>query len=275
MEEIKSEFKKRKNQKYKILSFAIIVIFAIIILSVVLFLTCSNNQSFYNRLEKMGFRDLGEQFICNDIESNSNLLMSTRKYSFIAIEGEVYNIAFDRLFDNNQNCEKRDFETKLVSHIDDVVVGENAKFYSVYEDLLLREDITFDYDTKDIIQKSFQFLLKKDGNIYYQENEEGSNFKIKYKKDDFEGKIQSIGLINSDYTENEERKIIVITDKAIYYTKADNKEKCKQFADIKCNYKMVKDDFLSKNIKKILYLDDSILITKDGKVLYTNNYFDK
>ena len=262
----------RRMKKRNILIF----IFLIVLILIILFLThYSNRNSFYNKLKEIGFRDLGEQFICNDIESSNNLLMSTRKYSFIAVNGEVYNIAFDRVFDNNQNCEKREFETKLVSHVDDVVIGENQKYYSIYEDLLLKEDLTFDYDTKDIIQKTYQFVLKKDGNIYYQENEEDSNFKIKYKKEDFNGKIQSISVINSDYTENEERKIVVMTDKAIYYTKASNKEKCKKFADVKCDYEMIKDELLSKNIKKILYLDDSILITKDGNILYTNNYFDK
>ena len=184
---------KKMSKKYIFLVALIVLLLVIFCLSIY-----DNNQSFYNKLKKQGFSDLGEHFICNDIKSSSNLLMSTRKYSFIAIDGEVYNIAFDRVFDNNQNCEKRDFETKLVSHVDDVVIGENKKYYSIYEDLLLKEDITFDYDTKDIIQKTYQFVLKKDGNIYYQENQEDTNFKIKYKKEDFNGKIQSISIINSD-----------------------------------------------------------------------------
>ena len=37
--------------------------------------------------------------------------MTTRKYSIIAIKGQVYNISFSTKYENGQNCEKRDFET--------------------------------------------------------------------------------------------------------------------------------------------------------------------
>lgn len=258
------------KEKWKII-IPVIVILIILILALT---RQENSKSFTNELLKLGFKDSPEQFICEDIKKESNLMMSTRKYSFIAIDGEVYNISFSKKFSNEQNCEKRNFETKVTSHIDNIVVGEDKKYYSVYEDLIPKEDLEFQYNIEDIVEKGYQFVLKKDGNIYYQENKEDTDFTLKYKKEDVEGNIQRFGIINSDYTENEERKIVVMTDKAIYYTKANNKEKCKKFADVKCDYELIKDKILSKYRKYILYVDDTILITTEGKVMYTNSYFD-
>ena len=272
---IKSIFKKNTKSKSKIIVLCGLVVLIILGVVALLLLPKGNNsKGFYQELKKLKFKDLKESFICSDLKKSKNSLMATRKYSIIAINGEVYDIAFNRKFENGENCQKRGFDTKITSYIDNVVVGQNNKFYSVYENLAEKE-MSFDYDIKDIIQKSYQFILKKDGNIYFQENPTDTTFKVKYKKSDFSGKINSIGIINSDYTENEERKIVVLTDKAVYYTKATNKEKCKEFADVKCDYVLIKDKLLTKNRKHILYVDDTILITKDGKVLYTGNYFDQ
>ncbi|MBQ6135683.1 MAG: hypothetical protein IJI60_05145 [Bacilli bacterium] len=264
----------KKGLKNKKIIIAIVVI--LILIAIIVYILSNSKGAFESQLKKMGFTSLeNEGFICDAIKKDSKLMMSTRKYSFIAINGEVYDITFNKQENNKQNCEKRDFSTKIKSYIDNIVVGEDGKYYAVYDNLAQKEDVSFNFGIDDVVQKNYQFFLKKDGNIYFQENPEDENIVLKYKKQDVKGTIQSFSIINSDYTENEERKIVILTDKAVYYTRATNKEKCKNYADVKCDYQLVKDKALSKFRKYILYVDDTAIITKDGKVLYVNDYFDK
>ena len=276
MNEDIDKYPKENNKDKHLLRKIIIIVVAFILFDIVLFklisLQLNNNDSFLEELKDKGFSDLNEKFVCDAIKRNSDLIMSTREYSVIAIDGEVYNISFNTKFENDQNCEKRGFETKITSHLDNIVIGENGKYYSVYENLLEKNDVKFNYDVKDVVQKVDNYILKKDGNIYYQQKSNGK-LKLKYKASSLKGKIQNMGLINSDYSETDERKIIVVTNKAIYYSYSENEEKCRKYDNIECNYELKKDKFLSKYRNKILYIDDAIIITKTGKVLYTNNYF--
>lgn len=265
-----------KISRKLILLIVLFVMIVIISILVIPKLNKNTSNDFYSELKAKGFKDLGESFICDDIKNN-DLMMTTRKYSIIAIKGQVYNISFNTKYQNGQNCEKRDFKTKVVSHLDNYVVGENGKYYSIYENLAEREDIKYSYDTKDIVQKADKYILKKDGNIYYEKDSKDKKIEdVKYSAKSLDGKIQSMSIVNSDYAEYDERKIVVMTTKAIYHSYDDNEEKCRLYADVKCNYQLVKDEFLSKHRKKILYIDDTILITKDGKVIYiADNYFDE
>ena len=275
--EIKEEIN-FKNRKKDLLNKKVIAAVAIvlIIIAIIVYITSNSKSAFQSQLKKMGFTRLeNEGFICDAIKKDSKLMMTTRKYSFIAINGEVYDISFNSLEKGKQNCEKKKFDTKIKSHIDNIVVGEDGKYYAIYDNLAEKEDVSFSIGIEDIVQKSYQFILKKDGNIYFQENPDDQKVVLKYKKSDVKGNIQSFSVINSDYVENEERKIVIMTDKAIYYTRATNKKECKNYADIKCEYQLVKDKILSRFRKYILYVDDTAIITKDGQVLYVNDYFDK
>ena len=265
------ENQEKSDRKILYLTLLIIGIIFLILLFVLIFVFFfpKKSNSFSKKLEKKGFTESKEQFICKSINDDSKLIMTTRKYSLIVINGEVYDINFKTPYENGENCMNRDFSTKLTSHIDNILVGEDNKYYIVYDNLSVKEE-EFSYDIKDIVMKADKYILKKDGNIYYLE---GNKMVLKYKKSDFIGEIQSISVMNSDYREDEERKIIVITDDAIYYSYSENAEKCRIYADVKCNYNMKEDNFLSKYRKEILYVDDTILITKQGKILYTNNYF--
>ena len=261
---------KRKTSLSIVIILTIVFIFIIIVIRVLFPFKNKQDDDFFQIVKEKGFTDLNEHFVCDAIKNNSTLIMSTRKYSFIAIDGDVYNISFSSSFNENQNCEKRDFTTKLKSHIDDIVIGEDNKYYSVYDNLSLNEKTSLSFETKDVLQKVDRYILKKDGNVY---KIDGKKLLLKYKKSSFEGKIQSISLINLDYDGEDEKKIIVLTDKAIYYSYSENEKECRKYANKKCSYIMKKDDFLSKYRNIILYVDDTILITKEGKVLYTNKYW--
>lgn len=263
------DFDKKKKYFIVFKRLLAIVVFILLILGIIAFVK-SKSVDFLQEVKENGFTDLDEHFICSAIKKDSYLMMSTRKYSFISINGEVYNISFTSTYGEKENCEKRNFPVKIKSHIDDIVVGEDNKYYSVYENLLLKEDVTFSYDIKDIVQKVDNYILKKDGNIYYLK---GGKLILKYKGSSFKGKIQNISLINSDYSEEDEKKIIILTDKAVYYSYSDNEKNCRKYANEKCNYVMRQDKLFSKYRNKLLYIDDTIVITIDGKVLYTNHYF--
>ena len=261
---------KKKKCLFLFIMIAVMIILLVIGCFVFIFKTKPNN--FSNQLNEKGFSYVNESFICDAIKKKSHVMMSTRKYSIIAINGEVYDMSFTTKYTDDQNCEKRDFPTKVVAHIDNVVVGEDKKFYNIYDNLSVNESIKYPYDISDIVLKVDRYILKKDGNIYYQDSDDKIG-KVKYKASSLDGKIQSISLIGSDYEKEDEKKIVVMTDKAVYYSYSENEEECRIYANTKCNYTLKKDKFLSKNRKNIFYVDDTVIITKEGKVYYTNDYF--
>lgn len=107
-------------------------------------------------------------------------------------------------------------------------------------------------------------------NIVAYNNNELNLYDFSFQKDQ-----SNIYKVNIDNIKNE--KIVKIygsiikTNKAFYIIKpyATNKDKCKKYVDIKCNYenKLVKHKILSKYYDEILNITGNSIITKDYKVI--------
>ncbi|MBE6158437.1 MAG: hypothetical protein E7159_01270 [Firmicutes bacterium] len=72
-----------------------------------------------------------------------------------------------------------------------------------------------------------------------------------------------------DNIEEDIGKKFIITDKA-YYRPLLKDESCLKYQDVECEYTWKKDEELSKIKDNILYRDESIIITKSGRIY--NNY---
>ena len=148
---------------------------------------------------------------------------------------------------------------------------------------LLNDDIKIAvqsaYNTDYESQKAYKsyIVLKNDGKLYkyhlkgyYNE----SNFDFVYKLENQEVLFETDGEYVKQFNISDvQEDCFVITDKNIYTQTLIN-EKCKDYNDIKCEYKYEKDELLSKytnyNILKISkYYDSYNIETFDKSISYT------
>ena len=79
------------------------------------------------------------------------------------------------------------------------------------------------------------------------------------------------GGLNVDDIEEDMGKKYIITDKA-YYRPLLKDESCLKYQDVDCEYTWQKDEELTKIKDEILFRDESIIITKSGRIYNNYNY---
>lgn len=124
---------------------------------------------------------------------------------------------------------------------------EQYRLYNKYEILINYETIEFSVAEDEVI---IDFYYTP--NIYYNDLGNLENYK-NYNTEE--------NMLNN----------FILTDKSYYRYQLLN-ESCKEYIDEKCEYKLMKDEELSKYKDYILYRDSSILITKNGRVFSNYGY---
>ena len=271
-------------------SLLIIVLFVSI-----LFLTGCNG-TVTRELRKDGFNVMQGNITCNDLVPKKENLKANEEIMYmnenmaISKDGDIYEISLGQKYANNQNCKKVNISFKVDAYLDSSIVkGQDGKIYytisdssvnnykevNVNDDSYAKYKILFESsDVKKIItvdeSAGSYYVLLDDGNVYnyiINRNDYNEPYKLKYKKivydsNDFDGKI-----IDFNYDGSIMEKIYIKTKNTIYRMTAINSKKCNNYADVDCEYEMLKDKVLTKYYNnKILYYGENILVTTYGRI---------
>ena len=239
-------------------------------------------------------------------ENNDAYVYSTNKlYSNNTnckkIDGKFDDIIFiDRRDDSNQYHDKYDGREiyynskfqKVSIDTDNYSIVKNDLFSSEYDSMLsqftkMKENGYIKYRKANFCTA---FATKGDNNLYILrlyyydyittlDNEKiifsaPKNEKIidfYYSSDAHANKCIGETYYEGEITNDMDEKYI-LTDKSYYRPLLVNEEECKKYADVECIYEWQKDEELSKFSNDILYRNDFVLITRNGRVYYNSNY---
>lgn len=71
--------------------------------------------------------------------------------------------------------------------------------------------------------------------------------------------------------ESEFDNSFVRTNKGYYKPTVINEKECSEYKDIKCVYQLLYDEEISKEINNIVFINNIMIITKDGDIYYNSN----
>lgn len=260
----------------------------IILASLIILLTgCDGNVT--RDIRHAGFSVSNNEFTCSDLlsetenqEPSKTILYTNTAYA-ITDDGLLYELSLTQPFSNNENCKEIDFATKIIAYMDDTILkGEDNKFYyspsttnttpltevttndSNYQlySLLLGQQTTKKVVTVDS-NAGIYYVLETDGTVYQYtitRADYSSPYTISEKKPVYD-QAEYGTIIDFNYA-GESSKTYIKTETEIHRMQMTNEEECTKYADITCNYKMKKDETLTKYYNnKILYYGPDILIT--------------
>ena len=251
------------------------------------YLDCSDS----NCLD-MHFKE--NKFIC-DIDYN-NIKYFQSGY-FVTKNNEIYDISFDKLYSNNQNCKKREIDIDVSNIQDYYIFSKNNKIYNVRD---LEEEYITDYSQIYLLDKNIikiissdydngkiNVLVFKDNNIYKQtynitNGENGFN-KITFEKEELYKSLEEYGNIKYItfepylYTNSgkniqlEENTITTIfSDKGYYYLDEVKTDECTKYKDIDCELELKESEIYKKFSKDIKYVGQKYTILTDNSIIETN-----
>ena len=173
-----------------------------------------------------------EDFKCDTLD---NIKTFNSNY-FITKDNEIYDISFDELYSNNQNCKKRDTNIDIKNIVKDNVYGyiilskdnklyrgnleeEMHSSYSSFEKVLISDDnitniISIDQNNNyddNMSREIMALVLKKDNKIYkqyynekaiYNDNRQTYDYKITFKREEIYKSLEEYGNINSIIVDN-------------------------------------------------------------------------
>ena len=126
----------------------------------------------------------------------------------------------------------------------------NREYYPVPDDVLAADDI---------LKYDYGLILKNDGIIY-----NATSLEV-YKSFDNEKIL--------DYIYESKNFNYLKTNQAYYISTITNEEECYKYSDVKCKYKLKKNDFLTQHYNEIAFIysvdiDSGRItyVTKDGKI---------
>ena len=274
---------------------------SMLIIFIAIFLLTGCNGNITRDIRKDGFSLSTDKIICDDLIPVKENKPASKKISFmssgnnfaVTTDGEIYELSLGQKYSNNQNCRVADTSLRVVTTMDDnVFKAQDGKFYytSVNNNSVPYSEVTVNDNSYAIYKlllsnvkvkrvvtvdqnKGSYYVLMDDGNVYNYVITRGNynspysivSNEIVYNANDYESKI-----IDFSYNNSNKERIYIKTSNEIYRMQVTNKEKCNKFVDVVCEYKMKKDDVLTKYYlnNKILYYGPGILITSYGRVFF-------
>lgn len=212
---------------------------------------------------------------------------------FITSDGKLYEISFDKVFSNETNCDLIESDKKFIRFIKGGILdSEDEIYYYESENRVLQS-----YNSDSIImpnqlhassvpKSNYKNIIYSDEDFKYGENQmfyfyyDNVTKKIyNYSSDLY--KINEEPLFSLDEDENIEYITYsgIKTNKAFYSygRKAENKNECEKYADVKCIYKngfykIDDNNFIKQyqHIKFVQYIEDSYFILDENNNLYTD-----
>lgn len=245
------------------------------------------------------------KFIC-DIDYN-NIKYFQSGY-FVTKNNEIYDISFDKLYSNNQNCKKNDIDInfEIQNIIDNYILSKDNKLYNFYisddleieeynytenmEDMMIKlisnTDIKYIVNTTQENLKEINVLiLKNDNNLYKQTYKVKGNFPDEYvelEKEELYKSLEEYGNIKYItfepylYTNSgkniqlEENTITTIfSDKGYYYLEEIITDECKKYQDIECELEFKESEIYKRFSNDVKYVGQTYTILSDNSVIQT------
>lgn len=260
----------------------------ILLISLFVLLCSGCNADATRDIRHAGFSLSGVEFECSMLLPSDSGYDKTRFLDTnfaITTDGTVYQLSLSQVYSNEMNCKKANFSHKIDAVFDNrigrseegkfyylVTNGENAAFtevtnsdssYELYKLILgdksIIKVITIDQNA------GHYYVLKDDGNVYdYLVSKNNglfslTSFSIVYNKSNYNSEI-----IDFNYAGKSPSTFIRTSDE-IFKMTALNSDECLKYADVKCQYEMLKSELLTEHIDKILGYNGSFLITTYGK----------
>lgn len=269
----------------------------------ILILICSGCSYKYasttRTIRHSGFVIANNTFKCDAIFGKKEVINDKIRFYIgnymISENGNIYETNLGRLYQNNYNCKKPDFDKTIYAVFDLNIlkdsdgdyyyiggnervsafskVSETDQDYELYN-ILLKDDDVIKASTVNSKTGEF-YVLKTDGNIYQYfilSNNNGVNksyvtdsINLLYSARDFGAKILDFNYNGSSTT------TFVKTEKAYYRMKITNIKECSKYADVACKYEMAEDEDLTKAMNRILAYNGGTLITTYGKIFNATN----
>lgn len=242
------------------------------------------------------------KFIC-DIDYN-NIKYFQSGY-FVTKNNEIYDISFDKLYSNNQNCKKATLDTNIKAIKGNYVLDKNNNLYTLqqndigkrilqeysnalsYEktiiDLMNNDNIDYIYNITSDYSKGeiYALILKSDNNIYKLIYKDGSGSVVfdkeeLYKSLEEYGNIKYITFEPYLYTNSgkniqlEENTITTIfSDKGYYYLEEIITDECKKYQDIECELEFKESEIYKRFSNDVKYVGQTYTILSDNSVIHT------
>lgn len=244
---------------------------------------------------------VAENFKCDALD---NIKIFTSDY-FITKDNEIYDISFNELYSNNQNCKKREINIDIKNIQDNYIFSKDNKIYNIrdleeqyitdYLQIYLADKdiikiIDSDYDNIDYTNNlKLPVIVFKNNNLYKQIYKMPTYYDGKvvekatlekeeiYKSLEEYGNIKHISLANN-YTNNsgkdyqlEDNTIkTIISDKGYYYLDEVKTDECIKYKDIKCEFELKESEIYKKFSKDIKFIGEHYTILSDNSIIETS-----
>lgn len=241
------------------------------------------------------------KFIC-DIDYNN--IKDFQSDYFVTKDNEIYDISFNELYSNNQNCKKREIDINIKNIQDYYIFSKDNKVYNIssLEEARITDDIqiySIDKDIKKIIESDYNnvdytnspklpVIVFKNNNIYKQiykiiKNYDGNGTnkltledeKIHKSLEEY-GNIKYISFGGSFYTYSgkyyqlEDNTITtIISDKGYYYLDEVKTDECTKYKDIECKLELKESEIYKRFSKDIKFIGGGNTILSDNSVIRT------
>lgn len=248
------------------------------------YLNCNGDSECLN----MSFEE--NKFIC-DIDYNN--IKDFQSDYFVTKDNEIYDISFNELYSNNQNCKKREINIDIKNIQDYYIFSKDNKVYNIRD--LEEQRITnysqiylADKDIKRIISLDYSnskilVIVFKNNNLYKQiYNNDYSNNKVTLEKEEIYKSLEEYGNIQEIVTSNyytsnsgkdyqlEDNTITtIISDKGYYYLDEVKTDECSKYKDIECKLELKESEIYKKFSKDIKYIGQQYTILSDDSVIRT------
>ena len=230
-----------------------------------------------------------------DALDNIKLLTSDR---IITKDNEIYDISFDKLFSNNQNCKKIETNINISNIRDGFIFSKDNKFYNISDfeevgiadylqiyllDKNIIKIIESDYDE---INGKINLLVFKNNNIYkqtYNLNLANGNRIITFENEELYKSLEEYGNIkhitfephlytNSDKNIQLWKSTIktIISDKGYYYLNEVKTDECTKYVDIECEFELKESETYKRFSKDIKFLGETFTVLSDNSIVETS-----
>ncbi len=230
-----------------------------------------------------------------DALDNIKLLTSDR---LITKDNEIYDISFDKLFSNNQNCKKIETNINISNIRDGFIFSKDNKFYNISDfeevgmpdylqiyllDKNIIKIIESDYDE---INGKINLLVFKNNNIYkqtYNLNSANGNRIITFENEELYKSLEEYGNIkyitfephlytNSDKNIQLWKSTIktIISDKGYYYLNEVKTDECTKYVDIECEFELKESETYKRFSKDIKFLGETFTVLSDNSIVETS-----
>lgn len=198
-------------------------------------------------------RGLTQEFDWNcDVDLHNIKDINIYYMRFIDNNGSLYEFDLQKKYSTtNNNCKKVDTEIKFDSFSRDRIISIDKKIYNyidgIVEETGLKYSDYFDFE----IELNPRYGIVNNNKVYDSSNKELYSF---------ENGEEYINTITG----------IIKTNKAYYKYGIVNKKECNEYADIKCEYGIIKDDELTSAYDDIYYINKNYYILKSSNKIYTD-----